>query len=92
MLAMRFDLIATFGDTCSRRLDRRPLKIALHFAEEVSRAAAGPMVAEVCRKSGREVFIWFSRRLERLVEADEGGFTLMELMAVITFPFHKQLP
>ena len=41
------------------------------------------MVAEACRKSGREVFIWFSRRVERLVEADEGGFTLMELMAVV---------
>jgi len=41
------------------------------------------VVAEACRKSGRRVFSWFSWRMEELREADEGGFTLVELLAVV---------
>jgi hypothetical protein len=41
-------------------------------------------VTKVCRKNGRKDIPWFSWR------TDEEGFTLVELMAVITFPFHKQ--
>jgi type II secretory pathway pseudopilin PulG len=48
-------------------------------------------VAEVYRSNGRKVFSWFSWRMEELRKTHEGGFTLIELMAVITFLFHKQL-
>ena len=50
------------------------------------------MVTEACRKNGRKVFSWFSWRMEELRKTDEEGFTLVELMAVITLPFHKHLP
>ena len=49
-------------------------------------------MTEVCRRNGRKVFSWFLWRMEELRSTDEGGFTLIELMAVITFLFHKQLP
>ena len=38
------------------------------------------------------MFPWYSWRMEELRKTDEGGFTLMELLAVITFLFQKQLP
>ena len=50
------------------------------------------MATEACRKCGRKVTFWFSWRIEVFCKTDEGGFTLVELMAVITFPFHKQHP
>src|SRR5215217_9560201 len=56
--------------------------------EDVGRAGAGPVATEACRKSGRSVFSWFSWRMEALCKTDEGGFTLIEVLAVITFPFH----
>jgi type IV pilus assembly protein PilA len=40
-------------------------------------------VAEVCRRNWRWVFSWFSRRTEELRETHEGGFTLVELLAVV---------
>ena len=40
------------------------------------------MVTEACRKNGRKVFSWFSWRMEELRKTDEGGFTLVELLAV----------
>ena len=49
------------------------------------------MVTETCRKNGRKVLSWFSWRIEGLRKTDEGGFTLVELLAVIMFLFHKQL-
>jgi Prokaryotic N-terminal methylation motif len=48
------------------------------------------VVTEACRKNGRKVFSWFSWRMEELRKTHEGGFTLIELMAVITLLFHKQ--
>jgi type II secretory pathway pseudopilin PulG len=49
-------------------------------------------VTETCRKNVRRVLSWFSWLMEGLRKTDEGGFTLVELLAVITFLFHKQLP
>jgi len=49
------------------------------------------VVTETCRKNGRKVPSWFSWLIEGLRKTDEGGFTLVELLAVITFLFHKQL-
>jgi type IV pilus assembly protein PilA len=40
-------------------------------------------VAKVCRRNGRRVFSWFSWRMEKLRKTHEGGFTLIELMAVV---------
>ena len=40
-------------------------------------------MTEACRKSGRRVFSWFSWRMEAVCDTDEGGFTLIELMAVV---------
>jgi 1,4-alpha-glucan branching enzyme len=48
------------------------------------------VATEACRKCGRKVSSWFSWRIEVFFKTEEGGFTLVELMAVITFPFHKQ--
>ena len=48
------------------------------------------MVTEACRKNGRKVFSWFSWRIEELRKTNEGGFTLVELLAVIMLLFHKQ--
>jgi hypothetical protein len=47
----------------------------------VERAEA-KVVTEACRKNGRKVFSWFSWRMEELRKTDEGGFTLVELLAV----------
>jgi hypothetical protein len=47
------------------------------------------VVTETCRKNGRKVHSWFSWRMEGLRKTDEGGFTLVELLAVITLLFHK---
>ncbi len=41
------------------------------------------MATEACRKSGRKVSSWFSWRIEVFCKTDEGGFTLVELMAVV---------
>ena len=43
------------------------------------------MVTEVCRKNGRKVLSWFSWQMEELRKTDEGGFTLVELLAVTEF-------
>jgi len=40
-------------------------------------------VTEAYRKNGRKVFSWFSWRMEELRKTDEGGFTLVELLAVV---------
>ena len=40
-------------------------------------------MAEVCRRNGRKVLSWFSWRMEELRNTHEGGFTLIELMAVV---------
>jgi hypothetical protein len=40
-------------------------------------------VTEVSRRNGRKVFSWFSWRMEELRKTHEGGFTLIELMAVV---------
>ncbi len=47
------------------------------------------MLTEVCRKNGRKVLSWFSWRMEELRKTDEGGFTFVELLAVITLLFHE---
>src|SRR5215218_8423894 len=41
------------------------------------------MVTETCRKNGRKVPSWFSWLIEGLRKTDEGGFTLVELLAVV---------
>ena len=41
------------------------------------------MVTEACRKNGRKVPSWFSWLMEELRKTDEGGFTLVELLAVV---------
>ena len=41
------------------------------------------MVTEACRKNGRKVLSWFSWQMEELRKTDEGGFTLVELLAVV---------
>jgi hypothetical protein len=41
------------------------------------------VVTEACRKNGRKVLSWFSWQMEELRKTDEGGFTLVELLAVI---------
>ena len=41
------------------------------------------MVTEACRKNGRKVPSWFSWRMEELRKTNEGGFTLVELLAVV---------
>ena len=41
------------------------------------------MAIEACRKCGRKVASWFSWRIEVFCKTDEGGFTLVELMAVV---------
>ncbi len=41
------------------------------------------MAIEACRKCGRKVSSWFSWRIEVFCKTDEGGFTLVELMAVV---------
>ena len=48
-------------------------------------------MTETCTKNGRRVLSWFSWLMEGLRQTDEGGFTLVELLAVIMFLFHKQL-
>jgi hypothetical protein len=48
------------------------------------------VVTEACRKNGRKVLSWFSWLMEELRKTDEGGFTLVELLAVITLLFHEQ--
>jgi hypothetical protein len=39
-------------------------------------------VTEVCRNYGRKESSWFTWRVEELRKTHEGGFTLIELMAV----------
>jgi type IV pilus assembly protein PilA len=41
------------------------------------------VVTEACRKNGRKVLSWFSWQMEELRKTDEGGFTLVELLAVV---------
>ena len=41
------------------------------------------MVTETCRKNVRRVLSWFSWLMEGLRKTDEGGFTLVELLAVV---------
>jgi prepilin-type N-terminal cleavage/methylation domain-containing protein len=48
----------------------------------VERAGA-QVVTEACRKNGRKVSSWFSWRMEELRKTNEGGFTLVELLAVV---------
>jgi len=55
----------------------------VRIAEYVREACGGPAVTEACRKNGRRVFSWFSWRMEDLRTTDEGGFTLVELLAVV---------
>jgi type IV pilus assembly protein PilA len=53
------------------------------IAEEVLGACGGPVVTETCRKNGRKELSWFLWRMEELRKTDEGGFTLVELLAVL---------
>jgi type IV pilus assembly protein PilA len=41
------------------------------------------VATETCRRNGRDVFSWFLWRMEVLRKSNEGGFTLIELMAVV---------
>ena len=41
------------------------------------------MAAEACRRDGRRVSSWFLWQMEELRRTHEGGFTLVELMAVV---------